>query len=232
MKCSSLVTTVSIVWTFLFSCRTDSLSKYESKGVDTVLSLYGGTCAYSVLWKSSTDENERYKKFQLEISGSDFVSKSLIDLETIALGIAYNFYKAIREDKIDYTHIRVLLNKEGQAHVSEYELGELRAIDIRFPIVEKIVQSVYSKQFGELTKHVEDSCRKLIEIKNSDSIQSAFSKVVRDGKYQLFAIRIWRDGVNRKAEFIGGISAPIGGMPLNVELALDGDLQKASCLDF
>ena len=151
----------STLFIYLFAvlnaCNSHKISENEDKGISEVLSNYGGYCKYSIIWTASTVE-EKTKKFELVLSKSVFIEKFSDFAQMWASGIAYSFYKNLREEKVKYTHIKsVLVFKDGTRQEHEYTMEQLELVHTKMEIVEKVFRLIQARKFDDLKPLLNDS---------------------------------------------------------------------------
>src|SRR5688572_14564002 len=88
----------------IFACGGLMLSEVERKGIDAVLGVYPGVIKSSKSWKSSTDEGKKIL-FELQLSKSAALEKYVDRSPMVASGMAYVFYKNVKNHD-EYTHIK------------------------------------------------------------------------------------------------------------------------------
>ncbi len=130
---------------FLISC---SRSVNQDKGVNEVLSFYGGSCTSGVGYKASTSEGKQ-KYFELEVRNSETLESFASEPEMPASNIAYLFYHSLSKDeKNDYDEICAIVNfKDKGRKTFRYPKEKLAIVESKMAVVEKMVNLIRNKNF-------------------------------------------------------------------------------------
>ena len=152
-----------------------SITDNEDKGVKEILSTYGGELKYSGGFKDSFSiasgvEHEKY--FELDLSKSDVMEKLSNIVGMPASGMAYIFYKNLKEEKSNYTEIRsVIIFNDGTKSTFKYPTKELEIVSKKMDLVNKVVDLIKEKKFKEITSMISANVKY-----NKDEIISNMNK--------------------------------------------------------
>ncbi|MCE3226435.1 MAG: hypothetical protein K0S32_986 [Bacteroidetes bacterium] len=133
-----------------------SITDNEDKGVKKILDYYGGECKYAIGKDVSADTSVKY--FELQLTGSDAMEKYSHILEMPASNMAYLFYNSLKEEKNNYDEIHsVVILKDGNKKSFIYPTKKLELVDVKIPLVLKIVELIKDKKYTDLLPMLNDS---------------------------------------------------------------------------
>jgi hypothetical protein len=129
-----------------------SITDNEDKGVKEILNFYGGECKYSIGTTASTDEGKK-KYFELEMSKSDMLENYAKLIEMPSSNIAFMFYYNLKEEKRNYTQIKVVVKlKDGHGDNFEYSTSQLEIVKQKVDLIFKVSDLIKLKDYNGLYK--------------------------------------------------------------------------------
>ncbi|MEZ4805209.1 MAG: hypothetical protein R2852_06935 [Bacteroidia bacterium] len=135
-----------------------SITDNEDKGVKEILNFYGGECKYSIGASASSEIGEKHY-FELELSKSDAIEEITEIAQMPASNIAYLFYRNLNEEerkKYDEIHV-VLIFSSGKKMKFNYSSQQLKLVNQRMKVVDKIVGLIKEKNFEALRPMLNDT---------------------------------------------------------------------------
>jgi hypothetical protein len=128
-----------------------SITDNEDRGVKEILNFYGGECKYSI-GTASTDEGKK-KYFEIEMSKSDMLENYAKLIEMPASNIAFMFYNNLKEEKNNYTHIKVVVTLKILGHADyEYSTSQLEMVKQNVDLISKVSDFLKLKDYKGLYK--------------------------------------------------------------------------------
>lgn len=200
------------------------ITENEQKGIDEILEYYGGYCAYSVGFDSST-ESGTTNYFEFEISESRAVEKYKSMAEMPASNVAYLFYKNLGEEKSNYEHVNVILkyNNGGESKFV-FSKNDLELVDKRMPTVIEIIELIKRGEFEEIKSMlaIEDEYAEAINslVSNMENQDTLFGNVI---EFHPYGFRM-NETVNGKRGL--HISGAVFRDKQNHEFSVDFDLEQ------
>ena len=166
----------------LSSCQSIGISTEEVKGIDDVLRIFGGSCEYSKTSRVSSD-NGKERKYVLEISGSEFITRHINQKELMASGVAYAFFRNINDEQKKYTHVRtVLVSDDHEKESYDFEIAQLEEVHNRMPLAYKVADLIKNSRFDELRRMISDSgyyaFNKEELVSNMEKLQPEYGNVI------------------------------------------------------
>ena len=133
-----------------------SITDNEDKGVKEVLEYYAGYCEYSIGASASTNEGNK-KYFTLKMSKSDALEQYADLIQMPASNIAFLFFRNLQEEREQYDEIRtVILFNDGKEMTFKYPTEQLKAVEERIPLIEKIIETIKNKEFKAIENYLND----------------------------------------------------------------------------
>jgi hypothetical protein len=136
-------------------CSCNSFNN-EVKGVDEVISYYGGNCKYSIgIAKSINGDKDQY--LEIELSNSETVEPFIDIPDFPASNIAYLCFNQLGTSKERYDHIKsVLIFKNGIKSTFTYSTAQLKIVAEKMILVERVVDLIKSGNFQDLKPMLND----------------------------------------------------------------------------
>jgi len=130
------------------------ISDEETKGINEIVSLYGGSLTYSIKWNTSTSTG-RTKTFEIEIDNSDIINQNQKLTEMFASNIAYTFFKFSKGEKEKYDSIITTIHfKEGGKATFAYHSDLLKVVDLKLKYVQQVVDILKVKKYDKISSTI------------------------------------------------------------------------------
>lgn len=135
----------------------NGLSANEDNGIKAVLGFYGGECTYGVGSVDPIDPSlGRY--FDIQLKKSEGVEDYADVAQMPASNIARLFHLALKEERTNYTEIRVSISlKDGRTLTFPYETRQLAIVDQRMQYVRSAVEYIQARDYDGLAEFINDS---------------------------------------------------------------------------
>jgi hypothetical protein len=142
------------------------ITENEHKGIQEILSFYGGECRYAVKYSISSSEGKK-KYFEIEVGKSELLEKLVDRAEIPASNIAYFFYSNLKSEQNNYDEIHTtIVFSNGSKKSYSCKISRLQLIEKRITFCLKIVQYLKNKQYDEIKKRLNNS---FIGVSDQDS---------------------------------------------------------------
>jgi hypothetical protein len=145
-----------IITVFLLSlsCKDAlKLSAREQKGVEEVLSFYGGECKYSKGFRAGTAGKSNY--FELEVSKVEFPDVYENISELPASNIAYLFYKHLDSEKEKYSFIKSVVKfNSGKIFEKEFPVKDLEAVVSKGEVIDRVLGLLRNAKYDEISSQL------------------------------------------------------------------------------
>jgi hypothetical protein len=133
------------------SCSDNEVTENEATAVDKVLEFYGGTCTRHKETLVKNGVKERH--FILEMSESKLIESFSNRLELPASNIAYIFYSNLKDEKVNYSHVKVKINLMNDSiYEHTYKVEEIKEIESLIPILYRVSDLIKERNHEGLFK--------------------------------------------------------------------------------
>lgn len=153
MKISSIAACLLLTSAF-FSCKQLKVSENETKAMEEIAGLYGGSCSYIINLTAST-KHGKTKSFEMEISNSEFLNENTQWTEMFAANVAYVFYTFVKEEKEKYNSLKSSIVYQDGGKVSfNYSLDTLEIVDKKMAYVKRVVDILKTQDYERISKTI------------------------------------------------------------------------------
>jgi len=127
----------------------------EVDAVESVLSFYGGICNRSKGFEMKNGVTETY--FELKMSRSELIESYIEVLEMPASNVAYLFYSNLKDEKENYTHIKVIIQlPDNELEEFYYSVKDLNEISKLTNTLHHLSDNIKSNDYDRLLSLFDD----------------------------------------------------------------------------
>ena len=210
-----------------------SITDNEDKGVEEVLSFYGGYCKYSIGANLST-KTGKTNYFELEMSKSEVLDDLADKLEMPASNIAYLFYRNLKHEhaKYDEIHSTIIL-KDGRKMTFKFSRKELEMVSKRMQLVEKTVDLMIKKDYASIRQLLNGKPAKINEdeliakLKETDPKFGDISKFIPYG----YRVDVTKTGLH-VLHISGGLLRDIQNSEFSIDVNLHSNKNEVFLIDY
>ncbi|MCC8427304.1 hypothetical protein [Mucilaginibacter sp. UR6-11] len=131
----------------------------ETRGVDEVISYYGGNCKYSVGTSISTNNSTNHY-LELELSNSQSLEPFIDIADLPASNIAYLCYHHLDNNKTTYNQINTILVFKGGKRVSfSYATSQLDMVEKKMLVLDKVISLLKMHNYRDIKALLDDKAQ-------------------------------------------------------------------------
>ncbi len=215
-----------LIGILLLQLCTGCTSTGESKGIDKILGMYGGSATWSKGIVASTDKNELYGKFfEVRVSGADIGDDMNLPASNCALLMYQSFSDA---EKNAYSFVRIIITKGGKEFRHDFPKDRLGVVEKELVKLNQVVKLLKGQKYEALlgmfdTSAVKDANKGSFE-KEQFEIDSTFGKI---NDYATQGFMFFNEDINGEIKEVLKLSAILIREKQNTNFNIVVDSQKS-----
>lgn len=150
---------------FISSCKNtppepslpSNLSQNENKGLQEIISTYGGEIHFDKGAIAATAETKAKRIFEISLSNSTKVAEQAKNANLISSNLAWLMYKSMQSDANNYDEIHSVLTIKENKTTIKYPISDLKIVAKKMALLDKIVALIKANKLEELKPYLNNT---------------------------------------------------------------------------